>query len=110
VPVIANYRIHAIYCIQRTQYSAILINTDRGQRSRALTSLQLGFTPTPAPSGEVPLCMVHKAAQEASRRTTPARALAHAAAPSLDRTSPSHHAMGLSVDQALAKATGKQHG
>jgi hypothetical protein len=55
-------------------------------RSRALTSFQPGYTPTPAPSGEVPLCMVHKAAQEASRRMTPARALAHAVAPPLDRT------------------------
>lgn len=56
-------------------------------RSRALTSLQLRKTPTTAPSGEVPLCMVHKVAQEASRRMTPARALAHAVAPPLDRTS-----------------------
>ena len=30
--------------------------------------------------------MVHKVAQEASRRTTPARALTHAVAPPLDRT------------------------
>lgn len=56
-------------------------------RSRARTPLQLRRTPTTAPSGEVPLCMVHKVAQEASRRTTPARALAHAVAPPLDRTS-----------------------
>lgn len=56
-------------------------------RSRALSSMQLGKTPTPAPSGEVPMCMVHKVAQEASRRTTPARALTHAVAPPLDRTS-----------------------
>ena len=33
------------------------------------------------------MCMVHKVAQEASRRTTPARALTHAVAPPLDRTS-----------------------
>src|SRR5215510_10492504 len=55
-------------------------------RSRALASFQVRRIPTPAPSGEVPLCMVHKAAQEASRRTTPARALTHAVAPPLDRT------------------------
>lgn len=56
-------------------------------RSRAQNSLQLRSTPTTAPSGEAPLCMVHKAAQEASLRTTPARALTHAVAPPLDRTS-----------------------
>lgn len=55
-------------------------------RSRAQASLQLRSTPTTAPSGEAPLCMVHKVAQEASRRTTPARALTHAVAPPLDRT------------------------
>lgn len=53
-------------------------------------TLQLFTNPTPAPSGEVPLCMVHTAAQEASRRTTPARALTHAVAPSMDRTTPRH--------------------
>ena len=52
-------------------------------RSHALFPVEI---PTPAPSGEVPMCMVHKAAQEASRRTTPARALTHAVAPPLDRT------------------------
>ena len=55
-------------------------------RSRAFASILFRKTPTPAPSGEVPLCMVHKVAQEASRRTTPARALTHAVAPPLDRT------------------------
>jgi hypothetical protein len=49
-------------------------------------TLQLFANPTSAPSGEVPLCMVHTTAQEASRRTTPARALTHAVAPSMDRT------------------------
>ncbi len=56
-------------------------------RSRAQISSQLRSTPTTAPSGEAPLCMVQKVAQEASRRTTPARALTHAVAPPLDRTS-----------------------
>jgi hypothetical protein len=51
-----------------------------------MTSLQLPKIPTTAPSGEAPLCMVHKVAQEASRRTTPARADTHAVAPPLDRT------------------------
>ncbi len=68
-------------------------------RSRAMTSLQLCRTPTTAPSGEVPLCMVHKVAQEASRRTTPARALAHAVAPPLDRTSRS---LAATVETAFA--------
>jgi hypothetical protein len=36
--------------------------------------------------GRGAVCMVHKAAQEASRRTTPARAVAHAVASPLDRT------------------------
>jgi len=55
--------------------------------SRAHSTSQLRSTPTTAPSGEAPLCMVHKVAQEASRRMTPARALTHAVAPPLDRTS-----------------------
>jgi hypothetical protein len=58
-------------------------------RSRAQASSLLRRTPTTAPSGEAPLCMVHKVAQEASRRMTPARALTHAVAPPLDRTYPS---------------------
>lgn len=45
-----------------------------------------GTTSASAPSGEVPLCMVHTAAQEASRRITPARALTYAVAPSMGHT------------------------
>jgi hypothetical protein len=44
---------------------------DSSLRSRAQVSMQLRRTPTAAPSGEAPLCMVHKVAQEASRRTNP---------------------------------------
>ena len=55
-------------------------------RSRALTSFPLLQIPDTGTLGRGAVCMVHKVAQEASRRITPARALAHAVAPPLDRT------------------------
>ena len=52
------------------------------------------------------MCMVHKVAQEASRRTTPARALTHAVAPPLDRTS---HGAIETLETAASRAV-SEHG
>lgn len=52
-------------------------------RKDFITALQ---NPDTGTFGRGAVCMVHKVAQEASRRMTPARALAHAVAPPLDRT------------------------